>query len=92
MRLHANARLGPRGRAVMVARVLEGWPVRDAATSAGVSAQTCRKWIARYRSEGGDVGVALHVAHRIPGTVRRVPKRRGRRSGQRAGPGIETIS
>ncbi len=52
MRLHANARLGPRGRLVMVERVIAGWTVRDAACSAGVSPQTCRKWLARYRAEG----------------------------------------
>ena len=52
MRLHANARLGPRGRAVMVERVTAGWSTKEAARSAGVSAQTCRKWGARYRAEG----------------------------------------
>lgn len=31
MRLHANARLGPRGRQVMVERVLSGWPATEAA-------------------------------------------------------------
>lgn len=71
MRLHANARLGPRGRAVMVQRVLSGWKVADAAASAGVSAQTCRKWVARYRKEGA---AGLHdrpsVAHRIPTRTR----------------------
>ena len=39
MRLHANARLGPRGRQVMVERVLAGWPAREAAEAAGVSAR-----------------------------------------------------
>jgi transposase InsO family protein len=71
MRLHANARLGPRGRQVMVERVLAGWPARQAAEAAGVSAQTCRKWVARYRREGV---VGLHdrpsVAHRIPARTR----------------------
>jgi transposase InsO family protein len=67
MRLHANARLGPRGRAVMVERVLGGWPVREAAEAAGVSAQTCRKWVARYRREGpAGLRDRSSVAHRIP--------------------------
>ena len=71
MRLHANARLGPRGRAVMVERVLEGWPVREAAASAGVSAQTCRKWVARYRAEGvRGLDDRPSVAHRIPQRTR----------------------
>lgn len=71
MRLHANARLGPRGRQVMVERVLAGWPTRQAAEAAGVSAQTCRKWVGRYRAEGA---AGLHdrssVAHRIPARTR----------------------
>ena len=36
----------------MVERVSAGWLTREAARSAGVSAQTCRKWVARYRAEG----------------------------------------
>ena len=52
MRLHANARLGPRGRQVMVERVEAGWPVAQAAEAAGASGQTCRKWLARYRHQG----------------------------------------
>ena len=67
MRLHANARLGPRGRAVMVERVTAGWSTKEAARSAGVSAQTCRKWVARYRAEGaGGLQDRPSVAHRIP--------------------------
>lgn len=67
MRLHANARLGPRGRQVMVERVLSGWSAREAAKAAGVSAQTCRKWVGRYRREG-EAGLRDRpsVAHRIP--------------------------
>jgi len=74
MRLHANARLGPRGRAVMVERVLGGWSAAEAARAAGVSAQTCRKWVARYRAEGRP-GLLDRpsVAHRIP---RRTPQGR----------------
>src|SRR4051794_2787712 len=67
MRLHANARLGPRGRQVMAERVIGGWSVREAAASAGVSPQTCRKWLARYRAEGpGGMGDRPSVARRIP--------------------------
>ena len=67
MRLHANARLGPRGRQVMVERVLAGWTIRDAAASGGVSAQTCRKWLARYRVEGpGGLCDRSSVARRVP--------------------------
>jgi hypothetical protein len=53
MKLHANALLEPKGREVMVLRVLEqGWPITQAAEAAGVSGRTCSKWIARYRAEG----------------------------------------
>jgi transposase InsO family protein len=53
MKLHANALLGPKGREVMVLRVLEqGWSVTEAAEAAGVSGRTCSKWLARYRAEG----------------------------------------
>jgi transposase InsO family protein len=53
MKVHANALLGPKGRELMVVRVIEqGWSVAEAAAAAGVSDRTCSKWIARYRAEG----------------------------------------
>jgi transposase InsO family protein len=53
MKLHANATLGPKGREVMVRRVVEEeWSVGEAAAAAGVSAQTCRKWVRRFVDEG----------------------------------------
>ena len=53
MRVHANAPLGPKGRGLMVRRVLEqGWSVAEAAAAAGVSDRTCSKWVTRYRAEG----------------------------------------
>src|ERR1700754_2852792 len=53
MKLHANAPLGPKGRATMVRRVLEeGIALTEAAEAAGVSARTAAKWVARYRAEG----------------------------------------
>ena len=74
MRLHANARLGPRGRAVMVERVLAGWSIREAAASAGVSAQTCRKWLGRFRTEGPEgLKDRSSVPHRVP--ARTAPER-----------------
>jgi transposase InsO family protein len=55
----------------MVERVLAGWSTREAARSAGVSAQTCRKWVARYRREGAaGLQDRLSVAHRIPARTR----------------------
>ncbi len=53
MKLHANAPLGPKGRAIMVKRVLaEGIALAEAAEAAGVSARTAGKWVRRYRAEG----------------------------------------
>ena len=53
MKLHANARLSPIGRRLLIERVEgEGWTVLSAAESAGVSERTARKWIARWRAEG----------------------------------------
>lgn len=53
MKLHANAPLGPKGRAIMVRRVLEEKvALTEAAEAAGVSAKTASKWVRRYREEG----------------------------------------
>ena len=58
MKLHANAALGPKGRATMVRRVVDRrWSLREAAEAAGVSERTASKWVARYRSEG-EAGLA----------------------------------
>ena len=44
MKLHANAKLGPKGRLVMCRRVVEeGWSLTKAAEAAGVSERTCRQ-------------------------------------------------
>jgi transposase InsO family protein len=53
MRCHANARLSPIGRRLLVDRIdRDGWTVRQAAESAGISERTARKWLARFRVEG----------------------------------------
>jgi transposase InsO family protein len=57
MKLHANAPLGPKGRAVMARRVVEdGLTLAEAAEAAGVSVRTAGKWARRYRAEG-EVGL-----------------------------------
>src|SRR3954468_11265141 len=72
MEVHANAKLGPKGRLVMVSRVVvEGWSLAEAAAAAGVSDRTCRKWVDRYLAEGQpglvDRSSAPHtVANRTP--------------------------
>ena len=53
MNLHKHARLTPRGRALLVDRILvEGLRVEEAAHAAGVSARTAYKWLQRFRQEG----------------------------------------
>jgi transposase len=53
MRCHANARLSPIGRRLLVDRIeTDGWTVGDAAESAGISERTACKWLARWRAEG----------------------------------------
>jgi transposase InsO family protein/transposase-like protein len=72
MKVHANAPLGPKGRLTMVLRVVEqGWSHADAATAAGVSEKTCRKWVSRYLAEGPDglmdrSSAPKSVPHRTP--------------------------
>ena len=46
MDLHANAKLGPKGRLVICRRVIEqGWSLTEAAEAAGVSERTAGKWV-----------------------------------------------
>ena len=67
MKLHANAPLGPKGRAVMARRVVEhGLTLAEAAEAAGVSVRTAGKWARRYRAEG-EAGMVDRSS--APGTV-----------------------
>ena len=53
MNSHKNARLGFTGRVCLVMRVLEdGWALPQTAAAFGVSVQTVRKWLRRFRTEG----------------------------------------
>ena len=53
MNSHKHARLTPKGRALLVGRVLEqGWTVIAATAAAGVSERTGYKWLARFKVEG----------------------------------------
>ena len=54
MKIHANARLSPNGRRLLVERVERaGWTVEAAPQAVGIRQRTARKWLARWRSEGG---------------------------------------
>ena len=53
MNSHKNARLGFAGRVCLVERVLrDRWSVSTAAAAFGISPQSARKWLRRYRAEG----------------------------------------
>jgi len=53
MNLHKHARLSPRGRALLVDRILvHGLRVEEAAHAAGVSVRTAYKWLKRFKQEG----------------------------------------
>ena len=90
MNNHQNARLTPKGRALMVRRILAGETPLAAAAASGVSERTARRWLARYRSEG-EAGLddrssrPRHSPRRTPQTVvdRVVALRRQRWTGRR---------
>lgn len=53
MNLHKHARLSPRGRALLVDRILvHGLRVEEAAHAAGISVRTAYKWLRRFKEEG----------------------------------------
>src|SRR3990170_6784114 len=50
---HANARLTPYGRGLLVKRVREqGMPVAHVARAMGISRQCAHRWVARFDAEG----------------------------------------
>jgi transposase-like protein len=49
--MHKNARLTPKGREVMLARLEAGQHQVDVAQAMGVSLTTVKKWLRRYRAE-----------------------------------------
>lgn len=69
MNVHKNARLTPRGRAVLMQRIEEGWPVKRAAEASGISERATYRWLARHRL-GGER--RLHDRSSAP---RRCPRR-----------------
>jgi transposase InsO family protein len=88
MNLHKHARLSPRGRALLVDRILaQGLRVEEAAHAAGVSVRTAYKWLKRFKQEG--VGGLLdrssrphHCPHATPQAVtdQVLEQRRSRRT------------
>ena len=77
MKLHANAPLGPKGRLIMVKRVVEeGRSFMEAAEAAGMSERRCRVWVRRYLAEG-EAGLQDRVQHPNASTTR-PPSRRSK--------------
>ena len=69
MKVHANAPLGPKGRGVMVRRVVvEGWSLMEAAAAAGMSERRCREWVRRYRAEGVEDAETLELVREMGAT------------------------
>ena len=92
MRAHRNAKTTPKGRAVLVKRVLEeGWSVQQAAHGSVVSKRTVYKWLSRYRA-GGEAALldgACAPLRRPRRTSALVEKRIvGLRGGRLSGPAI----
>ena len=83
---HANARLTPRGRALLASRVAGGWTITAAARAAGVSRQTGSKWWHRARrGELADRSSQVRrQAHALPADV--VARLCARRREARLGP------
>ena len=52
MNIHKNARLMPKGRAVLVSRLERGERVDDVAGAMGFSMRTVYKWQKRFRDAG----------------------------------------
>lgn len=87
MNLHNNARLTPRGRALLARRVrAQRWSVAQAAAAAGVSERTAYRWLARARTGEGfhDRSSAPHRSpHRLaPARIAEIERlRRARLTG-----------
>ena len=52
MNMHQNARLTPKGRELLIARLESGQHPEDVACAMGVSVRTVYTWRRRYREEG----------------------------------------
>lgn len=72
MDVHKNARLTPRGRQVMINRVLQGETPKAVAAAFGVSERTVRRWVQRYLAHGA-AGLLDRSSrpHRSPGAIAR---------------------
>jgi transposase InsO family protein len=72
--VHANARLTPAGRAILVQRIQAGRPAAHVAAEMGISRTTAYRWWARYRQLGvaglhDRPSTAHHHPHRTPAVI-----------------------
>jgi transposase InsO family protein len=72
MKIHANARLTPHGRALMCTRVRdEGWSIADAAEAAGCSERTAYRWLQRFDAQE-PMTDRSSAPHSVPGRTSEV--------------------
>lgn len=73
MQIHANAKLVPSTRVLLVRRVLEErWKVAEAAAAFGISERTVYRWLARWRAGDRRLLDRSSAPKRVP---RRTPAR-----------------
>lgn len=67
MQIHANAKLVPSSRLLLVRRVLEErWKVAEVAAAFGISERTVYRWLARWRTGDRDLGDRSSAPKRVP--------------------------
>jgi transposase InsO family protein len=72
VKIHANAKLVPSMRVLLVRRVLEErWKVADAATAFGISERTVYRWVARWRAGDRELRDRSSAPRRVPGRTPR---------------------
>jgi transposase InsO family protein len=73
VQLHANAKLVPSSRLLLVQRVLEErWKIADVAAAFGISERTVYRWLARWRAGDHELVDRSSAPKRVP---RRTPAR-----------------
>jgi transposase InsO family protein len=72
VQLHANAKLVPSTRLLLVQRVLEGhWKINEVAAALGISERTVYRWLARWRAGDRELFDRSSAPKRVP---RRTPR------------------